>query len=277
MSTTAEGGSACHSRPGAPNENGSTSTSRAAWSRVVRRRWPRRSPAWTVNKEAWLGEARTRSRSSTDDISSGRRGGLGPIGGRGAGRTKELGQRGPRAGDQGPLEDDQGSVGARARPAVRTSARVGRPPTGTTNEIVRSSSSPSSSTSGKRPRNRASARSGSAGSSSEDRSSFGGGFAADESRSTRNRTPAPVELGPDPRDAPGRPATTHASDTPSLASSTRSSSTPSWRATAPANRRAVSRNAGSAGDRQLEGGARGVHHPRGRTAFRRRPRRSRGS
>lgn len=65
--------------------------------------------ARTVNKErARRGEAKESSRTSTDDISSGRRGGLRSHKGPG-GRTRDQAvQRGEKQGNQGPVEDDQG-------------------------------------------------------------------------------------------------------------------------------------------------------------------------
>ena len=70
--------------------------------------------ARTVNKEkARHGESRTSSRSSTDDISSGRRGGLR------SGTKREQGpdprpalQRGEGSRHRGPLEDEQGAAQA---------------------------------------------------------------------------------------------------------------------------------------------------------------------
>ncbi len=73
--------------------------------------------ARTVNKErARHGESRTASKSSTDDISSGRRGGLRSH--RGAqGRTKEqLYQEARRKGVSRAIEDDEGTVAARCGP-----------------------------------------------------------------------------------------------------------------------------------------------------------------
>ena len=65
----------CHKRSGATSENASTSTSRRALERGESE--SEEIAARTVNKErARSGEARTSSRTSTQDISSGRRGGL---------------------------------------------------------------------------------------------------------------------------------------------------------------------------------------------------------
>ena len=69
--------------------------------------------ARTVNKErARSGEAKQASRSSTKDISSGRRGGLRSHKGPG-GRTKaQLYNEAKAEGHRGPLEDDQGPAAA---------------------------------------------------------------------------------------------------------------------------------------------------------------------
>ena len=73
--------------------------------------------ARTVNKErARAGEARTASRSSVKDISSGRRGGLRSHKGPG-GRTKDqLYNEAKKQGHRGPVEDDQGRAGEGRRP-----------------------------------------------------------------------------------------------------------------------------------------------------------------
>ena len=72
--------------------------------------------ARTVNKErARSGEAKQASRSSTRDISSGRRGGLRSHRGAG-GRTKTGSTTRPTQENQGPLEDEQGPAGGRGRP-----------------------------------------------------------------------------------------------------------------------------------------------------------------
>ena len=75
--------------------------------------------ARTVNKErARAGEARTSSRLSRTDISSGRRGGTplrhAPVEGADARPALRGGQE---HGDRGPLEDDEGAAAARGRPA----------------------------------------------------------------------------------------------------------------------------------------------------------------
>ena len=86
--------------------------------RRVRRQAPKEIAARTVNKErARAGEAKTSSRTSREDMSSGRRGGLrshdGP-----RGRTKEqLYNEAKQHEHPGPLEDEQGAARARRRPA----------------------------------------------------------------------------------------------------------------------------------------------------------------
>ena len=65
--------------------------------------------ARTVNKErARAGEARESSRTSTEDISSGRRGGLRSHKGPGGRTRDQLYNEAKREEHQGPLEDDQG-------------------------------------------------------------------------------------------------------------------------------------------------------------------------
>ena len=74
--------------------------------------------ARTVNKErARAGEAKTSSRLSRTDISSGRRGGLrsGHAPPEGAHARPAL-RRGEEHGHRGPLEDDEGAAAARRRP-----------------------------------------------------------------------------------------------------------------------------------------------------------------
>ena len=68
----------CHSEPGATSASGSTTTSRTSLREQGKSEdLAEEIAARTVNKErARAGESRTASRSSTDDISSGRRGGL---------------------------------------------------------------------------------------------------------------------------------------------------------------------------------------------------------
>ena len=76
--------------------------------------------ARTVNKErARHGEARQASRTSTQDISSSRRGGLRSH------RGPAL-QRGPAEGRQGPLQDDQGPARTGRGPVDRPSRRRDR-------------------------------------------------------------------------------------------------------------------------------------------------------
>ncbi len=76
--------------------------------------------ARTVNKErARAGESRERSRTSTDDISSGRRGGLRSGTNRAKGRTKDqLYARGEEARDRGTLAHEQSAARARGRPPL---------------------------------------------------------------------------------------------------------------------------------------------------------------
>ena len=76
--------------------------------------------ARTVNKErARTGEAEEASRTSTEDISPSRLGGLRSHRGRG-GRTRDQAvQRGPRQGRQGALEDEQGRARKGRRPVGR--------------------------------------------------------------------------------------------------------------------------------------------------------------
>ena len=72
--------------------------------------------ARTVNKErARAGEAKQRSRTSTDDISSGRRGGLRSHRGPGGRTHDQLYNEAQATRHQGPFEDDEGPAGARAR------------------------------------------------------------------------------------------------------------------------------------------------------------------
>ena len=73
--------------------------------------------ARTVNKErARAGEAKEKSKTSTDDISSGRRGGLRSHKGSG-GRTKAAAlRRGEEEEHRGPLVDEQGRAGEGRRP-----------------------------------------------------------------------------------------------------------------------------------------------------------------
>ena len=82
--------------------------------------------ARTVNKErARKGEAKTSSRLSREDISSGRRGGLRSGTSRDEGPDARPALRGgEEQGHQGPLEDDQGPAPARGRreEAVRKAA-----------------------------------------------------------------------------------------------------------------------------------------------------------
>ena len=75
--------------------------------------------ARTVNKErARAGESMTASRSSVDDLSSGRRGGLRSHRGPG-GRTKEqLYNEARQRGHQGALEDVEGGAGACGRSVI---------------------------------------------------------------------------------------------------------------------------------------------------------------
>ena len=73
--------------------------------------------ARTVNKErARAGEAATASKTSTDDISSGRRGGLRSHRGPGRADPRPALRRGQAQEHQGSLEDDQGAARARRRP-----------------------------------------------------------------------------------------------------------------------------------------------------------------
>ncbi len=84
--------------------------------------------ARTVNKErARHGESETASRTSTEDISSGRRGGLRSHRGPG-GRTKaQLYNEAREARHRGSVEDDQGRVGTRYRSmSTRSRARPNR-------------------------------------------------------------------------------------------------------------------------------------------------------
>lgn len=71
--------------------------------------------ARTVNKErARAGESRERSRTSTQDISSGRRGGLRSGTDRAKGPTREqLYNEARKLGVRGPFEDEQGTTAAR--------------------------------------------------------------------------------------------------------------------------------------------------------------------
>ena len=73
--------------------------------------------ARTVNKErARAGESRERSRTSIDDISSGRRGGLRSGTNRGKGRTyDQLYNEAPASRDRGAVDDEQGLPGASGR------------------------------------------------------------------------------------------------------------------------------------------------------------------
>ena len=73
--------------------------------------------ARTVNKErARSGEAKTASRSSTQDISSARRGGQRSHRGAGGPTKAQLYAEARRRGHEGPLVDDQGAIGPRGRP-----------------------------------------------------------------------------------------------------------------------------------------------------------------
>ena len=82
--------------------------------------------ARTVNKErARSGESRTRSSTSTKDLSSGRRGGLRSGTNRGKGRTYRTAlRRGQEAQRPGTIDDEQGAASARRRraEAIATSA-----------------------------------------------------------------------------------------------------------------------------------------------------------
>ena len=81
--------------------------------------------ARTVNKErARAGESKQASKTSTDDISSGRRGGLRSHKGPGGRTTRPAVRRGEAAEHQGPLEDEQGAAREGGRPLVATPARV---------------------------------------------------------------------------------------------------------------------------------------------------------
>ena len=82
--------------------------------------------ARTVNKErARSGESRSRSRTSTHDISSGRRGGLRSGTARPKGRTRDqLYNEAKKLGVEGSLTDVQGATTARRRP----SKVIGPPP-----------------------------------------------------------------------------------------------------------------------------------------------------
>ena len=83
--------------------------------------------ARTVNKErARTGESKTSSRSSTSDISSGRRGGL-RSGKRGPrGRTREQLYQGRQPRRRGPLADEQVPAAARGRRREAMSAALVR-------------------------------------------------------------------------------------------------------------------------------------------------------
>ena len=85
--------------------------------------------ARTVNKErARAGEAKEASRTSTDDISSGRRGGLRSHRGPGGRTRDQLYNEAKRQGHQGPLEDEQGRARACGRSLTVLPCRWPLPP-----------------------------------------------------------------------------------------------------------------------------------------------------
>ncbi len=84
--------------------------------------------ARTVNKErARAGEARESSRSSTDDISSGRRGGLRSHQGSGGRTRDQLYNEARQQRHQGPIEDEQGRTRTSRRPLRRSNRHAGSP------------------------------------------------------------------------------------------------------------------------------------------------------
>ena len=119
--------SRCRNKPGARSENVSTSTSSRAWKHHGRsKKVAKEIAARTVNKErARAGEAATSSRSSTDDLSSGRRGGLRSHHGPGWAHEAAALQRGEAQAREGSLEDvarpscNAPSIGSRVRDVQR--------------------------------------------------------------------------------------------------------------------------------------------------------------
>ena len=115
-------GSECLSKPGATSENASTSTSRTAPRSEAPRPKSRQGDRGANGEQGAREkrEARTSSRSSTRDMSSGRRGGLrsrtGRTGGHSGPDEGAALQRGEAAEHQGPLEDEQAAAPGRGQP-----------------------------------------------------------------------------------------------------------------------------------------------------------------
>ena len=278
MSTTAEGGSACHSEPGRQARAAVRAhQGRAARTGRVRGhgrgdRRPHREQGAGPRRR---GPPASRSLHRRHLLGPARRAALAQ--GRAAAPRSSSTTR-PAAGHQGPLEDEQGRAGASRRPAVRifSPGRCARRPAPRTRSSGRLPPRPAL----HRGRGRATgrrARSGSAGSSSEGSSPLGGGFPADKSRSTRNRTPAPSGLGPDPEGRPGAAGHDARLGHAELGVVHQVIVNPELAGHGAGEQAGGLQERRVGRDQQLEGGAGRVHHPRGRAAFRRRPRRSRGS
>ena len=105
----------CHSKRGAPSD-ASTSTLKKAWRTGWSPKVAKEIAARTVNKErARAGEAREASKTSTEDISSGRRGGLRSHRGERRPHARPTLRRGEASQYRGPFEDVEGPARSRRR------------------------------------------------------------------------------------------------------------------------------------------------------------------